>query len=193
MDAFQFLHYTIGVLNKIWKKIKLKKLKEALIERGQPFFDDLESAILKFFRDYSRALSDYAVYSYILDPENPDKKAREIVDTLKNDYEDLLNATKNLVLFFVAHKEEFEKLLEPEDWLLLKEVMIAFEGNKPDWDFLYHVSKSVELTQSEKQIQFEITLNRLLEEFNRQTGADRLMKRIMKDLRKRSNENNEES
>ena len=184
IDAFQFLPYTINILNRVWKKIKLKKLKEAVVSRGQPFFDDLESAILTFFRDYFNAIGDYVLYSYILEPEDPKKEAEELVNKLKEDYENLLNATRNLVLFFVAHKEEFERLLDPEDWLLLEEIMVAFEEDTPNWDFLYQVAKSVNVTQSERQIEFQRALNRLLEEFNRETGADRLMRRIMKDTKK---------
>jgi len=185
MDAFQYLPYTINVLNRIWKRIKLKKVRKVLVTKGQPFFDDLDSAILTFFRDYFNAVGDYVLYSYILEPEDPKREAEMIINKLKEDYENLLNATKNLVLFFIAHKEELRELLEPEDWLLLEEIMVAFEMDKPNWDFLYQVTKSVELTQSEKQIEFEITLNRLLEEFNHETGADRLMRRIMKDTKKK--------
>ncbi|GAB6103205.1 hypothetical protein JCM16138_24280 [Thermococcus atlanticus] len=185
MDAFQYLPYTINVLNRIWKRINLKK---ALATKGQPFFDDLDSAILTFFRDYFNAIGDYVLYSYILEPEDPKREAEMIVYKLREDYENLINATKNLILFFVAHKEELKGLLKPKDWLLLEEIMVAFEGDKPNWDFLYQVAKSVEVTQNEKQIEFEITLNRLLEEFNRETGADRLMKRIMKDTKKKRSE-----
>lgn len=178
MEAFQFLPYTINILTRIWKKIKLKKLKKALITRGQPLFNDLESTVLTFFRDYSNAISDYVLYSYILEPNDPRREAERIVCKLKEDYENLLNSTKNLVLFFITHKEEFEKILEPEDWLLLEEIMTAFESDKPNWNFLYQIAKSVEVTQSEKQVKFGITLDRLLREFNKETGADRLMKKL---------------
>ncbi|WP_456396694.1 hypothetical protein [Thermococcus sp.] len=166
-DPLQYLFLIVGVLSKIWKRINLKK---ALATKGQPFFDDLDSAILTFFRDYFNAVGDYVLYSYILEPEDPKREAEMIINKLKEDYENLLNATKNLVLFFIAHKEELKGLLKPKDWLLLEEIMVAFEGDKPNWDFLYQVAKSVEVTQNEKQIEFEITLNRLLEEFNRETG-----------------------
>jgi len=81
---------------------------------------------------------------------------------------------KNLLNYIDAHKNEFRDVFKKKDWLIIEALIKAFEGEKPDWNFLINHKKVNDafIREVRRKKVFQKALNKYFEDFNREAGIN---------------------
>lgn len=146
----------------------------------------LSEASKKLIRSYEQladslayAVGSLSVYGFITEAQNPEEKAKKIVNQLEKSYIDFTNAMKETLKIIELNEEDFKQYFSKEDWRTIKMMIESFKEEKPDYNlfvdyFPYIIEKAGESGHlneiREKQKRFSEALGKELDEFNKKHG-----------------------